>query len=134
MKKRLRVVCNEEEHVGWGKSETVRLLVEKPWLRTPYYGLLQLQLMVAPIITRAFEKRFSSHAVLAHVPAFVDHVRVRVWAQGQRLGFVSKQRLGVFRRSWAIFCGLALYLRSQCSRSQSHSDKRYLQELGFTGS
>jgi hypothetical protein len=134
VKKRLRVVCiEEEEHVAWGEAETVRLLAEKPWLRTPYYGLVELQLMVAPMITRAFEKRFSGHPVLAHVPAFVDHVRARVWAQGQRLGFVPETRPGFLGRSWAIFCGVALYVRSQFSRSKSLLDKRYLQELGFSG-
>ena len=47
IKKKLRVVCREEEeHVAWGEKETRRLLAEKPWLKTPYYGLLELQMSV----------------------------------------------------------------------------------------
>ena len=135
VKKRLRVVCREEEeHVAWGEKETIRLIAERPWLRTPFYGLVELQLMVAPLVARAFSKRFSGHPVLSHVPRFVEHVRDRVMDQGRRLGFVPEVRPGVFGRWWAMGCGLALYIRSQFSRSQSKLDKRYLEELGFSGS
>jgi len=133
VKKRLRVVCREEEeHIAWGEKETIRLLTEKPWLKTPYYGLVELQLMIAPLVTRAFSKRFAGHPVLKHVPRFVDHVRDRVMDQGRRLGFVPAVRPGLARRSWAIGWGIALYVRSQFSRSRSTLDKRYLSELGFS--
>ncbi|MGB0638459.1 MAG: ferritin-like domain-containing protein [Myxococcota bacterium] len=133
VKKRLAVVCREEEeHVAWGEKETIRLLAEKPWLRTPYYGLVELQLLVAPLVTKAFERRFSGHPVLAHVPGFVEHVRQRVLHQGRRLGFVPETRPGLFTRLWAMTCGGLLYFRSQFSGSHSVLDKRYLEELGFT--
>src|SRR6185295_3856733 len=49
IKKKLRVVCREEqEHVAWGEKETVRLLAERPSLRTPFYGLVELQLAILP--------------------------------------------------------------------------------------
>jgi hypothetical protein len=132
VKKRLRVVCREEEeHVAWGESETIRILKESPWLRTPFYGLVELQMMVAPLITAAFSRRFDGHPVLEHVPGFVDHVKARVMEQGRRLGFVPEQRPGFLRRWWAMSCGAILYLRSQFSRSQSKLDKHYLTELGF---
>jgi len=132
VKKRLKVVCREEEeHVAWGEKETVRLLAERPWLRTPFYGLVELQLLVAPLVAGAFAKRFSGHPVLSHVPRFVEHVRDRVMDQGRRLGFVPAVRPGLPKRVWAMACGLALYVRSQFSRSQSKLDKRYLEELGF---
>src|SRR5215467_5587906 len=42
IKKKLRVVCREElEHVAWGEKETRWVLSERPWLRTPFYGLLE---------------------------------------------------------------------------------------------
>ncbi len=64
IKKKLRVVCREEiEHVEWGEKETRRLLAGRPWLRTPYYGLLELQLEVAPWLVRAFERRAAGHPV-----------------------------------------------------------------------
>ena len=109
------------------------MLVEHPWLKTPYYGLLELQLSLAPVITRAFSRRFSQHPVLDHLPGFVDHVRSKVWAQGQRLGFVPAERPRLARRLWAMGVGLLLYVRSQFSRSRSTLDKTYLEELGFQG-
>src|SRR5688572_16919268 len=45
IKKKLRVVCREEaEHVAWGEKETRAMLEEKPWLRMPFTGLVELQL------------------------------------------------------------------------------------------
>ncbi len=134
IKKKLRVVCREEEeHIGWGEKETMRLLAEKPWLRTPYYGLLELQLSLLPVVARAFEKRAAGHPVLAQLPAFVDHVKKRVWQQGQELGFVPDERPGAGKRLWAMGFGLALFARSQFARSRSTLEKTYIEELGLSG-
>jgi len=135
IKKKLRVVCKEEEeHVAWGERETVRLLAEQPWLKTPYYGLVELQLSVLPFIARVFEKKIGNHAVLSHLPGFLEHVRKRVWSQGQRLGFIPEQRPGLVGRLYAMSFGVALFARSQFARSRSSLEKVYLRELGFEGS
>lgn len=134
IKKKLQAVCREEEeHIAWGEKETKRLLGEKPWLRTPYYGLLELQLTVAPLIVRALRGRTGDHPVLRHLPGFVDHVRDRVWKQGQALGFVPERRPSLPRRLIAMAWGVALFVRSQFARSTSTLDKTYLTELGFQG-
>lgn len=134
IKKKLRVVCKEEEeHVAWGEKETRRLLAERPWLKTPFYGLLELQLAVLPFLSRAFEKRVGSHPVLAHLPGFLRHVRDRVWAQGQALGFVPETRPGLLSRLWAMTFGALLFVRSQFARSHSQLEKVYIRELGFEG-
>lgn len=134
IKKKLRVVCMEEqEHVAWGEKETKRLLAEKPWLATPYYGLLELQLGVLPALVRAFEKRVGKHPVLKHLPGFLEHVRRRVWKQGQDLGFVPAKRPGLVKRVWAMGYGLALFVRSQFARSTSKLEKIYIGELGLGG-
>jgi hypothetical protein len=134
IKKKLLVVCKEEEeHVAWGEKETMRLLAEKPWLRTPFYGLLELQLSVAPMIVRAFAARAKGHPVLTHLGPFVDHVRTRMWAQAHRLGFAPAERPGVARRAWSVAWGVALFVRSQFARSHSKLEHIYLTELGFTG-
>ena len=132
IKKRLRVVCREEEeHVAWGEKETRRLLAARPSLATPYYGLLELQLSVMPSIVAAFRKGTAGHPVLSHLPGFVAHVRNRVWAQGQALGFVPETRPGLPRRLFAMTWGVLLFLRSQLARSRSVLEKNYLSELGF---
>lgn len=135
IKKKLRVVCREEiEHVAWGEKETKRLLAEKPWLRTPYYGLIEAQMAVLPLLVRAFEKRAGNHPVLAHLPGFLEHVRTRVHAQGKELGIVPAERPGALKRAYAMGYGVALFVRSQFARSRSTLEKIYISELGLDGS
>ncbi len=135
IKKKLRIVCREEiEHVAWGEKETKRLLSEKPWLRTPYYGLIELQMAVLPMLVRAFEKRAGKHPVLVHLPGFLAHVRARVYAQGKELGIVPAERPGVLTRVFAMVYGLLLFVRSQFARSTSKLEKIYIEELGLGAS
>lgn len=132
IKKRLAVVCKEEEeHVAWGEKETKRLLAESPWLATPFYGLLELQLLVAPLVARAFEREAAGHPVLKHLPGFIGHVRTRMWAQGQALGFVPATRPSLPWRLYAMTFGVLLFVRSQFARSTSKLEHVYLKELGF---
>ena len=132
IKKKLAVVCREEEeHVAWGEKETRRLLLRSPWLRHPYYGLLELQLMLAPWATRTFARGAANHRVLRHLPRFVAHVTARVRKQGQELGFVPAKRPALPYRMFAIAWGVLLFIRSQFSRSTSTLEKTYITELGF---
>src|SRR5688572_3264518 len=132
IKKKLRLVCREEEeHIAWGEKETKRLLGEKPWLKTPYYGLLELQMSVLPLLVRAFEKRGETHPVLAHLPGFLAHVQRRVYEQGKELGFVPDQRPNAAKRGVAMAFGLAVFARSQFARSTSRLEKIYIDELGL---
>jgi hypothetical protein len=133
VRKKLTAICREEEeHVAWGEKETRRILAESPWLRTPFYGLLELQLAVVPYLVRAFERRAGAHPVLQHVPGFVGYVRERMYAQGRALGFVPEQRPGVVGRAVAMAWGALLFVRSQFARSHSTLEHIYLRELGFT--
>lgn len=135
IKKKLRVVCREEvEHVAWGEKETKRLLAEQPWLQTPYYGLIELQMAVLPMLVRAFEKRAGDHRVLAHLPGFLEHVRARVYRQGEDLGIVPAARPGALKRFYAMGYGLALFARSQFARSKPTLVETYISELGLDGS
>lgn len=135
IKKKLRVVCREEEeHVAWGEKETRRLLAEKPWLQTPYYGLVELQMAVLPMLVKAFEKRAGNHPVLAHLPGFLAHVRSRVARQSVELGIAPRERPGAVKRAYAMGYGLALFVRSQFAKSESKLEKIYISELGLDGS
>jgi len=134
IKKKLRVVCKEEqEHVAWGEKETRWVLAERPWLRTPFYGLLLVQMAIVPFLVRAFRARAKGHPVLAHIEGFLHHVRERVYRQGRALGFVppAEERPGLLRRLWAMAAGLLLLFGSRFARSRSRLEKTYLQELGF---
>jgi hypothetical protein len=135
VKKKLRAICREEEeHVAWGEKETRRMLEEHPWLRAPYYGLLELQMLAVPLLVRAFRERATGHPVLAQAEQFLEDVRARVYAQGRALGFVPEQRPSAPRRAAAMSVGVLLYARSRLARSRSRLDKIYLSELGFKAS
>jgi hypothetical protein len=130
--KKLRVICREEaEHVAWGEKETQRVLAAQPGLRRAFYGLLELQLWLVPFAVEHLKGRAPGHPVLEQLDAFVEHVRGRVWRQGQRLGFVPAQRPAAPARAAAVLSGLWLLARSQLARSKSRLDHTYLEELGF---
>jgi hypothetical protein len=132
IKKKLRVVCTDEaEHVAWGEKETVRILAEKPWLATPFYGLFELQMATLPLLVRALRSQADGHPVLQHLDGFVAHVRAHAYAQGRRLGYVPDQPVGPTRRASAMALGLMLYTRSRFARSRSKLEHTYLSELGF---
>src|SRR6476661_2159644 len=74
IKKKLYAICREEEeHVAWGEKETRRILGEQPWLATPFYGLLELQIALLPFVSRALMEKNEQHPVLKHLPAFLEH-------------------------------------------------------------
>ena len=130
--KKLKVICNEEaEHVAWGEKETRRILAEHPGLKTAFYGLLELQLWLVPYAVRGLATRAPTHPVLMKLGPFVEHVKARVWRQGQALGFVPEQRPGWLARSWAVSRALGLLVTSRFVRARSRLDRHYLEQLGF---
>lgn len=132
IKKKLRVVVREEaEHVAWGEKETAAMLRDKPWLRTPFMGLVDLQLMTLPALVSRMQGVRSDHPVLAQLGPFVEHVRQRVRRQSQKLGFYPDAEQPRWKRGVAMALGTLLFARSQLARSRSQLDKNYLSELGF---
>jgi len=132
IKKKLRSICIEEkEHVEWGEKETKNMLAAKPWLRWPYYGLVELQLMVAPLAARTLMGKHQDHPVLCHVPSFITHIKQRIVDQCRELGFYPEERPNFVVRGFAMLWGVLLFTRSQFSRGRSKLDKNYISELGF---
>jgi hypothetical protein len=132
IKKKLRVVVREEaEHVAWGEKETAAMLREKPWLVTPFMGLVDLQLMTLPALVSRLKGSRPDHPVLSQLGPFVEHVRQRVRRQSQKLGFYPQNEPAGWKRGLAMAAGALLFARSQVARSRSHLDKTYLAELGF---
>jgi hypothetical protein len=132
IKKKLRVVVREEaEHVAWGEKETAAMLQEKPWLRAPFMGLVDLQLSTLPLLVGRLEGARPDHPVLSQLAPFVEHVRERVKRQSRRLGFYPEEEAPRWKRGLAMAAGTFLFARSQLARSRSSLDKNYLSELGF---
>ena len=129
IKRKLRVVCKEEEeHVAWGEKETRLMLQENPHLQTPMWGLLELQLMVAPLITKGLGQE--KHPVLSQLNEFIQYVIERSREQAQSMG-VRPKKAGTLYRYWAMFMGIILFIRSQFATSHPILEKNYLNELGF---
>lgn len=132
IKKKLRVVCREEqEHVAWGEKETRRLLEKKPWLKTPFYGLVELQLSAINLLSWILRRRLRAHPVLTHLPGFAAHMQQRVRSQSRMLGIATVRTPGLFFRWFAMICGVLVYIRSRFARSRSTLEKTYRRELGF---
>ena len=132
IKKKLRVVVREEaEHVAWGEKETRAMLQDKPWLRAPYLGLVELQLLTLPALVSRIAGGRPDHPVLSQMRPFIEHVTARVREQSRRLGFYPEARPSLARRCASMAAGTLLFARSQLSRSHSQLDKTYLRELGF---
>jgi hypothetical protein len=130
--KKLHSVCREEaEHVAWGEKETVRILAEKPWLKAPFYGLVELQLATLPLLVGRYRTASQTHPVMKQLPAFVEHVQARVRWQGEKLGYAPPGGAKPLAKLGSMVFGAGLYLRSQFSKSKSTLDKTYLTELGF---
>lgn len=132
IKKKLRVVVREEaEHVAWGEKETRAMLQDKPWLRAPYLGLVELQLLTLPALVSRIAGGRPDHPVLSQMRPFIEHVTARVREQSRRLGFYPETQPSLARRCASMAAGTLLFARSQLSRSHSQLDKTYLRELGF---
>jgi hypothetical protein len=132
IKKKLQVVCKEEEeHIAWGEKETRRLLGESPWLKTPFYGILEWQLLLAPQAAWAIARLGGDHPVMKVLPGFIDAVQKKLWAQAQALGIAPLERPGILGRAWVMLWGALLFIRSQFARSTSKLEKIYIKELGF---
>lgn len=133
IKKKLRVICREEqEHVAWGEKETARLVKERPHLKRAFYGLVEMQLSVMPLLVKQFQEGFEDHPVLKQLPAFIEHVRARVSAQGRKLGYMPAQQPNRLEKASSMGFGIALYVRSQLARANPILEKNYLKELGFS--
>jgi hypothetical protein len=132
IKKKLRVVVREEaEHVAWGEKETAAMLREKPWLKAPFFGLVELQLATLPALVSRIAGGRPDHPVLRQMGPFIEHVQARVREQSRRLGFYPEVTPGRWRRYGTMAAGALLFARSQLARSRSRLDKSYLSELGF---
>jgi hypothetical protein len=132
IKRKLQVICREEEeHVAWGEKETLYLLGQKPYLKPAFYGLVEAQLSVMPLLAKQFSRGYEDHPVMRRLPEFIEHVRARVYAQGRRLGYVPEEPPTGLKKAAVIGYGLALYARSQLARSKSKLPDNYLSELGF---
>jgi hypothetical protein len=106
----------EERHVAFGETETVRLLAERPRLADDLLGANLLSLLTLPRLARFIQRRLGTeHEVLCHTEAFLGHAVRLTELRLQRLGVLrgSLRDLGWGRRTWLV---ARAYLRHQLNR------------------
>jgi hypothetical protein len=106
----------EERHVAFGESETVRLLAARPALADDLLGANLLTLLALPRLARFIQRRLGTeHEVLRHTEAFLAHVMRLTELRLQRLGVLtgSLRDLGWGRRARLL---ARAFLRHQLNR------------------
>ncbi len=85
-----RATKQEERHVGFGESETMKALKARPGLRRRLLGLALWSLLGVSALARAVEaRREQEHPVLARFPEFLRHVRATTELRLERLGLLE---------------------------------------------
>jgi bacterioferritin (cytochrome b1) len=95
-----RAVKQEERHVEFGEQQTAKAIAGKPWLRRRLLGLALVSMWAVRRLARYMEKRLpADHAVLKHLPAFLDHAN--------QCGELRLRRIGVLDRPLSELSGWA---------------------------
>ncbi len=85
-----RATRQEERHVAFGESETIKALQEKPRDRRRLLGLSLWSLVAIGLLARAVERRASDeHPVLRQFPDFLRHVNRTTELRLERLGILN---------------------------------------------
>jgi hypothetical protein len=80
----------EERHVAFGESETMKAIATRPKTRRRLLGLALWSLFFVAALARAVERRAGNgHPVLERLPDFVRHVRATAELRLQRLGVLE---------------------------------------------
>lgn len=85
-----RATKQEERHVAFGESETMKVVKASPRLRGRLFGLALWSLLGVSALARAVErKREREHPVLRRLPEFLRHVRTTTELRLERLGLLE---------------------------------------------
>jgi hypothetical protein len=86
-----RATKQEERHVGFGESETLKVLAARPGLRRRLLGLSLWSLLGVSVLARAIEAKRArgEHPVLKRFPEFLRHVRRTTELRLARLGLLE---------------------------------------------
>jgi hypothetical protein len=92
----------EERHVGFGESETLKAIEHNPAVKSRLLGLSLWSLLGIELLARAIQRRSSEgHPILEQFPAFLQHVRGSTELRLGRLGLLEKpvSEIGFLARS-----------------------------------
>ena len=86
-----RAVKQEERHVEFGETQTMKAIEGKPWLRRRLLGLSLVSMWGVRRIASYIEKRLpADHVVMKHLPAFLAHANRCAEMRLQRIGILDR--------------------------------------------
>ncbi|MBL0217781.1 MAG: ferritin-like domain-containing protein [Myxococcales bacterium] len=86
-----RAVKQEERHVEFGETQTMKAIEGKPWLRRRLLGLSLVSMWGVRRIASYIEKRLpADHVVMKHLPAFLSHANHCAELRLQRIGVLDR--------------------------------------------
>jgi hypothetical protein len=86
-----RAVKQEERHVEFGETQTMKAIEGKPWLRRRLLGLSLVSMWGVKKIAKYIEKRVPpGHVVLQKLPAFLEHANKCAELRLQRIGVLDR--------------------------------------------
>ena len=95
-----RAVKQEERHVEFGEQQTAKVIEGKPWLRRRILGLSLVSMWGVRRLAKFMAKRVPvDHAVMTHLPAFLEHAN--------KCAELRLRRIGVLERPLAELSGAA---------------------------
>ena len=97
-----RAVKQEERHVEFGETQTMKAIEGKPWLRRRLLGLSLVSMWGVKKIATYIEKRVPpGHVVLEKLPAFLEHANRCAELRLQRIGVLDRplSELGSAKRA-----------------------------------
>ncbi len=92
----------EERHVAFGESETIKAVRQNPAVKSRLLGLSLWSLLGIDVLARAVRRRSSEgHPLLEQFPAFLRHVRGSTELRLERMGLLEKpvSEMGFLARS-----------------------------------
>jgi bacterioferritin (cytochrome b1) len=93
-----RAVKQEERHVEFGEQQTAKAIEGRAWLRRRLLGLSLVSMWGVRRLTAFMKKRLpADHAVLSHLPAFLEHAN--------RCAELRLRRIGVLERPLSEISG-----------------------------
>lgn len=88
----VRATRQEERHVAFGESETIREVERQPKVKGRLLGLSLWSLAGIDVLARAIARRSTeAHPVLEQFPAFLDHLRGSTELRLQRMGLLENR-------------------------------------------
>ncbi len=97
-----RAVKQEERHVEFGETQTMKAIEGKPWLRRRLLGLSLVSMWGVRKIATYIEKRVpADHVVMQKLPAFLEHANKCAELRLRRIGVLDRplEELGSAKRA-----------------------------------